>query len=123
MVISEKFIFNAIDEVIKLLYPINTKITFLGFKWFCNFKIMKCINDKKHYFCIRTKVKFNIKVFMYNKKIKIYKNLQDYENLYILVCSIRLCLIIIEIDYTKNIYVKKKLNIRFVKYDKNHKPI
>ena len=84
---------------------------------------MKCINDKKHYFCIRTKVKFNIKVFMYNKKIKIYKNLQDYENLYILVCSIRLCLIIIEIDYTKNIYVKKKLNIRFVKYDKNHKPI
>ena len=60
---------------------------------------------------------------MYNKKIKIYKNLQDYENLYILVCSIRLCLIIIEIDYTKNIYVKKKLNIRFVKYDKNHKPI
>ena len=206
---SEKVIFNAIDEVIELLSPINTKITFLGDRWFCNLKMMKHINDKGHYFCIRGKVNSNIKVFMYDKKEKhkIYKkftdfkvwknkslyyknlelgdfhfkcnlsiargklsddpwfilsniepnqalreyahrfgaiemffksqktngfnlektktrNLHAYENLYSLVCFAGLWLTIIGIDYTKNyIHVKNKLNIRYVKNNKNGKPI
>ena len=78
---SEKVIFNAIDEVIELLSPINTKITFLGDRWFCNLKMMKHINDKGHYFCIRGKVNSNIKVFMYDKKEKhkIYKKFTDFK--------------------------------------------
>ena len=188
---SEKVIFNAIDEVIELLSPINTKITFLGDRWFCNLKMMKHINDKGHYFCIRAKVNSNIKVFIYDKKEKhkiykkftdfkvwknkslYYENLEDdpwfilsniepnqalreyahrfgaiemffksqktngfnlektktrnlhaYENLYSLVCFAGLWLTIIGIDYTKNyIHVKKNLNIRYVKKDKNNKPI
>ena len=40
---SEKVIFNAIDEVINLLSPIKSKITFLGDRWFCNLKMMKHI--------------------------------------------------------------------------------
>ena len=52
------------------------------------------------------------------------RNLHAYENLYSLVCFAELWLTIIGINYTKNyIHVKKKLNIRFVKYDKNHKSI
>ena len=188
---SEKVIFNAIDEVIELLSPINTKITFLGDRWFCNLKMMKHINDKGHYFCIRAKVNSNIKVFIYDKKEKhkIYKkftdfkvwknkslyyenlvddpwfilsniepnqalreyahrfganemffksqktngfnlektktrNLHAYENLYSLVCFAGLWLTIIGIDYTKNyIHVKKNLNIRYVKKNKNNKQI
>ena len=50
------------------------------------------------------------------------RNLHAYENLYSLVCFAGLWLTIIGIDYTKNyIHVKKNLNIRFVKYDKNKK--
>ena len=52
------------------------------------------------------------------------RNLHAYENLYSLVCFAGLWLTIIGIDYTKNYnHVKNKLNIRFVKYDKNKKPI
>ena len=52
------------------------------------------------------------------------KNLHAYENLYSLVCFAGLWLTIIGIDYTKNYpHVKKNLNIRFVKYGKNKKPI
>ena len=52
------------------------------------------------------------------------RNLHAYENLYSLVCFAGLWLTIIGIDYTKNYtHVKKNLNIRFVKYDKNKKPI
>ena len=206
---SEKVIFNAINEVIKLLSPLNAKITFLADRWFCNLKLMKFIHDKGHYFCIRTKVNSNIRVYIYDKKEKhkIYKkftdfsvrkhtslyyenielgdfhfkcnlsiargklsddpwfilsniepnlalreyghrfgaiemffksqktngfnlektktrNLHAYENLYSLVCFAGLWLTIIGIDYTKNYtHVKKNLNIRFVKYDKNKKPI
>lgn len=78
---SEKIIFNAIDEVIELLPPINTKITFLGDRWFCNLKMMKHINDKGHYFCFRAKVNSNIKVFIYDKKEKhkIYKKFTDFK--------------------------------------------
>ena len=206
---SEKVIFNAINEVIKLLSPLNAKITFLADRWFCNLKLMKFIHDKGHYFCIREKVNSNIRVYIYDKKEKhkIYKkftdfpvrkhtslyyenielgdfhfkcnlsiargklsddpwfilsniepnlalreyghrfgaiemffksqktngfnlektktrNLHAYENLYSLVCFAGLWLTIIGIDYTKNYtHVKKNLNIRFVKYDKNKKPI
>ena len=206
---SEKVIFNAINEVIELLSPINTKITFLADRWFCNLKLMKLIHNKGHYFCFRAKVNSNIKVFIYDKKEKhnIYKkfidfkpwkhtalyyenielgdfhlkcnlsiargklsndpwfilsniepnqtfreyahrfgaiemffksqktngfnlektktrNLHAYENLYSLVCFAGLWLTIIGIDYSKNYsHIKNNLNIRFVKYDKNHKPI
>lgn len=206
---SEKVIFNAINDVIKLLSPLNTKITFLADRWFCNLKMMKYINDLGHYFCIRAKVNSNIKVFIYDKKEKhkIYKkftdfkvwknkslyyddlelgdfhfkcnlsiargnlsddpwfilsnvepnkalreyahrfgaiemlfksqktngfnlektktrNLHAYENLYSLVCFAGLWLTIIGADYTKNYnHVKDKLNITFVKYTKNNKPI
>ena len=78
---SEKVIFNAIDDVIELLSPINAKITFLGDRWFCNLKMMKHINDKGHYFCIRAKVNSNIKIFVYDKleKHKIYKKFTDFK--------------------------------------------
>ena len=50
-------------------------------------------------------------------------NLHAYENLYSLVCFARLWLTILGIDYTKNYsHIKKVLNIRFVRYDKNNKP-
>ena len=65
---SEKVIFNAIDEVINLLSPIKSKITFLGDRWFCNLKMMNHIHDKGHYFCIRAKINSNIKIFIYDKK-------------------------------------------------------
>lgn len=206
---SEKVIFNAINDVISLLSPLNSKITFLADRWFCNLKMMKHIHDKGHYFCVRAKVNSNIKIFIYDKKEKhkIYKNFTDfnirknsavyhkdielgdfhfkcnlsiargklsddpwfilsnieanqalreyahrfgaiemffksqktngfnlektktrnlhaYENLYSLVCFAGLWLTIIGIDYTKNYnHVKKYLNIRFVKYSKNNKPI
>lgn len=76
---SEKVIFNAINDVIELLTPLNTKITFLADRWFCNLKMMKHINDKGHYFCIRAKVNSNIKFLMYDKKEKheIYKRFID----------------------------------------------
>ena len=52
------------------------------------------------------------------------RNLHAYENLYSLFCFAGLWLTINGIDYTKNYtHVKKNLNIRFVKYDKNKKPI
>ena len=52
------------------------------------------------------------------------KNLHALENLYCLVCIANTWLTIIGADYTKNYkHVKHKLNIRFVKRDKNHKPI
>ena len=51
------------------------------------------------------------------------KNLHAYENLYSLVCLACTWLTIIGADYTKNYkHVKHKLNIRFVKRDKNNKP-
>ena len=51
------------------------------------------------------------------------KNLHAYENLYNLVCLACTWLTIIGADYTKNYkHVKDKLNIRFVKRDKNNKP-
>ena len=45
---SEKVIFNAINEVIELLSPLNAKITFLADRWICNLKLMKFIHDKSH---------------------------------------------------------------------------
>ena len=57
------------------------------------------------------------------EKTKI-RNLHAYENLYSLVCFAGLWLTIIGIDYTKNYnHVKKNLNIKFVKNNKNGKPI
>lgn len=64
---SEKVIFDAIDDVINLLSPLNSKITFLADRWFCNLKLMKYINSKGHYFCFRAKVNSNIKVYLFDK--------------------------------------------------------
>ncbi len=206
---SEKVIFSAIDDVITLLSPLNVKITFLADRWFCNLKMMKHINDKGHYFCIRAKVNSNIKFLIFDKKDKheVYKrftdlsiqrshalyykdilfgsfkfkcnlsiargklsndpwfilsniepnqalreyahrfgaiemlfksqktngfnlektktrNLHAYENLYSLVCFACVWLTIIGADYTKNYnHIKNKLNIRFVKKNKNNKSV
>ena len=78
---SEKVIFNAVKDVINLLSPLNTKITFLADRWFCNLKLMKLINDLGHYFCIRAKVNSTIKVFIYDKyeKHHIYKKFTDFK--------------------------------------------
>ena len=70
---SEKVIFNAINEVIKLLSSLNAKITFLADRWFCNLKLMKFIHDKGHHFCIRAKVNSNIRVYIYDKKEKLHQ--------------------------------------------------
>lgn len=76
-VFSEKFIFDAVDEVIEILKPLNTKITFLADRWFFNLKLLKHINKRKHYFCIRAKENSNVKFLLYDKKEKheIYRNL------------------------------------------------
>lgn len=78
---SEKVIFNAIDEVIELLSPLKSKIIFLADRWFCNLNLMKHINDKGHYFCIRAKANSSVKVFIYDKKEKhnIYCHLTDFK--------------------------------------------
>ena len=60
----------------------------------------------------------------FNLKKTKTRNLHAYENLYSLVCFAGLWLTIIGIDYTKNyIHVKKNLNIRYVKKNKNNKII
>lgn len=76
---SEKIIFQAIDDVISLLSKFNIKIIFLADRWFSNLKLMKYINDKGHYFCIRVKANSKIKILIYDKKEKhnIYKHLSD----------------------------------------------
>ena len=76
---SEKVILSAIDDVINLLSPLNLKITFLADRWFFNFNLMKHINDKGHYFCIRAKVNSDARFLCYDKKEKreIYKKFTD----------------------------------------------
>ena len=206
---SEKVIFDSVKRVINLLSSLNTKITFLADRWFCNLKLMKLIDNLGHSFCIRAKVNSNIKVFCFDKSENnfIYKkftdfpiqkhhalyykdlelgdfhfkcnlsiargklsddpwfvlsniepnlalreyahrfggiemlfksqktngfnlektktkNLHAFENLYSLVCIACTWLTIIGADYTKNYkHVKHKLNIRYVKRNKNNKPV
>lgn len=76
---SEKVIFKAINDVIDLLKPINSKIIFLADRWFCNLKLMKHINDKGHYFCIRAKVNSSIKFLIYDniEGHNVYKHFYD----------------------------------------------
>ena len=65
---SEKVIFQAVNDVINLLKPMNTKITFLADRWFNNLKLMKYINDLGHNFCIRVKVNSSIRFLIYDEK-------------------------------------------------------
>lgn len=52
------------------------------------------------------------------------RNLHAFENLYSIICFAGPWLSILAIDYTKNYaHVKKYLNIRYVKNNKNGKPI
>ena len=76
---SEKVIIDSINTVIDILKPINSKITFLADRWFCNLKLMKHIDSKGHYFAIRAKVNSSIKFLMYDKKEKhdVYKHFYD----------------------------------------------
>lgn len=78
-VFSEDFLFNAIDEVVSLLSPLNTKITFLADRWFFNLAILNHISNKGHYFCFRAKANSSVKAFVFDKKEghKIYKHLYD----------------------------------------------
>lgn len=76
-VFSERFIFNAVDEVIEILKPLNTKITFLADRWFFNLKFLEHIEKRGHYFCVRAKKNSNVKFLLYDKKEKheIYRKL------------------------------------------------
>ena len=76
---SQNVILNAIDDVINLLSPLNTKITFLADRWFCNLNIMKHINDSGHFFCIRAKVNSSIKGLFFDSKENhnVWKHLYD----------------------------------------------
>lgn len=76
---SQKVIFDAIDYVIDLLSPLNTKIIFLADRWFCNLKIMEHIQLKHQFFCFRAKVNSSIRFFLYDKKEKhkIFKRFTD----------------------------------------------
>lgn len=78
-VFSEQFLINAIDEVINLLSPLNTKIIFLADRWFFNLKILKHIQDRKQFFCFRAKANSSVKILIYDKKEKhkIYKHISD----------------------------------------------
>ena len=76
---SEKFILNAINEVINLFSSHDIKITFLADRWFCNLKLMKFIEDSGHYFCFRAKSQSDLKIYIYDKRQKhyIYKKLSS----------------------------------------------
>ena len=65
---SQDFIFNAIDHVIDLLKPLNSKILFLGDRWFFNLSLLKHIQDKDCFFAVRAKAKSSVKVYIYDQK-------------------------------------------------------
>lgn len=67
---TEKYIIDCIDEVINLLSPLNTKITFLADRWFFNLNLLKHIDESGHYYCFRAKANSSTKVYLYNKKEK-----------------------------------------------------
>ena len=76
-VFSEGFIFKAVNEVIDLLSPLNSKIIFLADRWFFNLKLLEHIQGKGAYYCFRAKENSNIKFLLYDKKEnhEIYRNL------------------------------------------------
>lgn len=76
---SEKFIKDAINKVIEILSPLNTKITFLADRWFFNLKILEHISNKGHFFCFRAKANSSVKVYVFDNKENhyIYKHLSD----------------------------------------------
>lgn len=76
---SQDFIFDAIDHVIDLLSPLNSKIIFLADRWFFNLSLLKHIEDMGCFYAVRAKVKSSVKVSIYDKKEKhnISKNLSD----------------------------------------------
>ena len=57
---SEKFIKEAIDKVISLLSPLNTKIIFLADRCFFNLKILEHIENNGHFFCFRAQANSSI---------------------------------------------------------------
>ena len=74
---SEYFIFKAVNEVIDLLSPLNSKIIFLADRWFFNLKLLEHIQGKGAYYCFRAKENSNVKFLLYDKKEnhEIYRNL------------------------------------------------
>ena len=76
-VFSEDFIFKAVNEVINLLSPLNSKIIFLADRWFFNLKLLEHIQGKGAYYCFRAKENSNVKFLLYDKKEKheVYRNL------------------------------------------------
>lgn len=69
---SQDFIFNAIDSVIEILKPLNSKIIFLADRWFFNLQLLKHIEDNNCFFAFRAKVNSCVKVLVYDKKEKHY---------------------------------------------------
>ncbi len=80
-VFSQDFIFNAIDYIISLLKPLNSKIIFLADRWFFNLLLLKHIEDNGCFYAIRAKAKSSIKVLSFDKKegFNIYKKLSDFK--------------------------------------------
>ena len=76
-VFSEDFIFKAVNEVIDLLSPLNSKIIFLADRWFFNLKLLEHIQGKGTYYCFRAKENSNVKFLLNDKKEKheVYRNL------------------------------------------------
>lgn len=74
---TEKFITNAIDEIIDILSPLNAKIIFLADRWFFNLKLLEHIENKKQFYCFRAKANSSVKILLYDKrsKYKIYRTL------------------------------------------------
>ena len=65
-VFSEEFIFKAVNEVIDLLSPLNSKIIFLADRWFFNLKLLEHIQGKGAYYCFRAKENSNVKFLRKN---------------------------------------------------------
>lgn len=79
---QEDFIKTAVDEVLDILSPLNTKVIFLADRWFFNLKLLEYIQFKNQYYCFRAKSKSSVRFLLYNKKEKhsIYRHLSDLDS-------------------------------------------
>lgn len=76
---NEDFIINAIDQVIDILKPLNSKIIFLGDRWFFNLSILKHIDSRHCFYAFRAKANSSVKFLHFDKQERhlIYKHLSD----------------------------------------------
>lgn len=76
---NEDFIKNAIDDVVSLLKPLNSKIIFLADRWFFNLSLLKYIDSKNCFYAFRAKANSSVKFLHFDKHEGhyIYKHLSD----------------------------------------------